>query len=232
MWVALRQIAFWYWSNYINNCTRRLPTLQLFSESPPLRVTFSVKGKKYIEQTLLRLAANSYKITPKFQTPCHEMQLSPVGDSNTFLVIAEYILLHICGTANWKSQTVLFNDSIVDTVSMHITKKPQTHIWVDTVVLPKGLQSPSAPTVHSLAPLLGSPCSVQWLAVSIHICICQALAESLRRQLYQAPTSKHFLASAVVPGFGVCIWGGYLGRAVSEWPFLQSLLYTLPPYSL
>jgi hypothetical protein len=40
--------------------------------------------------------------------------------------------------------------------------------------------------------------------VSICLCICQALAEPLRRQLYQAPVSMHFLASTIVSGFGVC----------------------------
>jgi len=33
------------------------------------------------------------------------------------------------------------------------------------------------------------------MAVSIHFCISQALAETLRRQLYQAPVSKVLLAS-------------------------------------
>jgi hypothetical protein len=46
-----------------------------------------------------------------------------------------------------------------------------------------GVQAPSAPWVLSLAPSLGTLCSVQWLAVSIHFSICQALAEPLRRQL-------------------------------------------------
>jgi hypothetical protein len=41
------------------------------------------------------------------------------------------------------------------------------------------------------------------VAVSIHICIGQDLTEPLRRQLYQAPVSKHFLASAIVSGFVV-----------------------------
>jgi hypothetical protein len=77
---------------------------------------------------------------------------------------------------------------------------------VDIVFLPIGLQTPSAPSVLSLTPPLGSPCSVQWLAASIHICIGQFLAEPLRRQLYQAPVSKYFLASAIVSGFGDCIW--------------------------
>ena len=64
------------------------------------------------------------------------------------------------------------------------------------------LQTPSAPSVLSLIPPLRTPCSVQWLAVSICLCICQALAGPLRRQLYQAPFIKHFLASAIVSGFG------------------------------
>jgi len=55
-----------------------------------------------------------------------------------------------------------------------------------------------------------------------YICICvnQVLAELLRGQLYQAPVSKHFLASAIVLGFGVCRWEGSLDGAVSGWPFL------------
>jgi hypothetical protein len=103
---------------------------------------------------------------------------------------------------------------------------------VHIVVPPMGLQTPSFPWVLSLASPLGTLCLVQWLAESIHLCICQALAETLRRQLYQAPVSKHLLASARVSGFGDCIWDGSLGGAVSGWPFLQSLLHTLSLYLL
>jgi hypothetical protein len=57
-------------------------------------------------------------------------------------------------------------------------------VWlVDGVVLPMGLQTPSAPSVLSLTLPLGTLCSVQWLAASMCICIGQALAEPLRRQL-------------------------------------------------
>jgi hypothetical protein len=106
-------------------------------------------------------------------------------------------------------------------------------IWlVDIVVLPMGLQTPSAPSVLFLTCPLGSSCSVQWLVVSICFCICQALAEPLRRQLYQAPVSKLFLASTIESGFGVCIREGSPGRAVSGWPFLQFLLHTLSPHFL
>jgi hypothetical protein len=65
-------------------------------------------------------------------------------------------------------------------------------------------KAPSAPSVLPLTPPLGSLCSVWWLAASICICIGQDLAEPLRRKLYQAPVSKHFLASAIVSGLSAC----------------------------
>ena len=87
--------------------------------------------------------------------------------------------------------------------------------------LPMGLQIFSAISVLPLTPLLWSPCSVQCLATCTHTYIGQALAEPLRRQLYQAPVSKCFLASATMSGFSVCRLDGSLGEAVSEWLFLQ-----------
>jgi hypothetical protein len=93
-------------------------------------------------------------------------------------------------------------------------------------------KAPSVPSVLPLTPPLGSLCSVRWLIASIHICIGQDLAEPLRRQLYQAPVSKHFLASAIVFEFGVCRWDGSPAGAVSGWPFLQSLLHSLSLYFL
>jgi hypothetical protein len=98
---------------------------------------------------------------------------------------------------------------------------------VHIVVSPMGLQTPSAPWLLSLAPPLGTLCSAQWLAESIHLCICQALAKPLRRQLYQAPVMKHLLASTIISGVGNCRWDGSSGGGVSGWPFLQSLLHTL-----
>jgi hypothetical protein len=76
---------------------------------------------------------------------------------------------------------------------------------VHIVVPPMQLQTPSAPWVLSLASSLGTLCSVQWMTVSIHFCIFQALGEPLRRQLYQAPASKLLLASAIVSEFGSCL---------------------------
>ena len=106
-------------------------------------------------------------------------------------------------------------------------------LWlVDIVVLPMGLQTPSTPSVHFLTPLLGTPFSVKWLAVSSHLCIWKSLARPFRRQPYQAPFSIHFLASTIVVGSGNCVWDESPGGTVSGWPFLQSLLYTLSAYFL
>jgi hypothetical protein len=105
--------------------------------------------------------------------------------------------------------------------------------WLVRIVVPPiGLQTPSAPWVLSLAPSLGTLCSVQWMVVSIHFCIYQALQEPLRRQLYQAFVSKLLLASTIGSGFGGCLWDGSPGGAVSGWSFLQSLLHTLSLYLL
>jgi hypothetical protein len=81
-------------------------------------------------------------------------------------------------------------------------------------------------SVLFLTPPLGIPSSVQWLTASIQLCICKALAGPLRRQLYWAPFSKHFLTSTIVSVFGDCIWDESPGGTVSGWPFLQSLLCT------
>jgi len=107
---------------------------------------------------------------------------------------------------------------------------------VDNVVLLMGLQTHSAPSVLSLTPSLGTPISVQWMAASIRLCICQALAEPLRRQLYQAPVSKHFLASAIFSGFGDCIWDGS-PRWGSLWIAFPSVsaphyVFICPPVSI
>jgi hypothetical protein len=104
----------------------------------------------------------------------------------------------------------------------------------DTVAPPMRLQPPSVPSVPSSTPPSGTPCSIQWLAASIHLCTCQALAEPLRKQLYQASISKHFLASTITSGFGDCIWDGSPGGTVSGWPFLQlpHFVSIFPPVSI
>jgi len=86
-------------------------------------------------------------------------------------------------------------------------------LWLVSIIVLRGLQTPSAPSILSLTPPMGTLFSVQWLAVSICCCICHALAEPLRRQLYHTPISMHFLTSAILSGFGGCIyiWAGSPG---------------------
>jgi hypothetical protein len=64
---------------------------------------------------------------------------------------------------------------------------------VHIVFLNTGLQTPSAPSVLSLTPSLGLPCSVQWSAVNIHLLLC--LSGSGRASQETALT-------------GPCMWGG------------------------
>jgi hypothetical protein len=77
------------------------------------------------------------------------------------------------------------------------------------------LQTPSAFSIFPLILPFRFSCSIQWLDTNILICIGQALAKPLGGQLYQAPVSKYFLASAIVFGFGFWRWDGSLGEAVS-----------------
>jgi hypothetical protein len=95
---------------------------------------------------------------------------------------------------------------------------------VHIVVPPMWLQTPSATWILSLAPSLGILCSIQWMTVSIHFCICQALAEPLRRQLYQAPVSKLLLASTIVSGFGGCLWDESWRGWGNLWMVIPSVL--------
>ena len=76
---------------------------------------------------------------------------------------------------------------------------------------------PITPSVLALISPLGFQSSVHCLAVCIRICIGPALAEPLRAQLYVAPVSKHFLASAIVSGFGVSRWDGGEGISKTLW---------------
>jgi hypothetical protein len=68
------------------------------------------------------------------------------------------------------------------------------------------------------------------MTVSIDFCISPALAEPLRRQLYQAPVSKLLLASAIVSGFGG-LWDGSPHGAVSGWS-LEGYILFLPALNI
>jgi hypothetical protein len=76
---------------------------------------------------------------------------------------------------------------------------------VHIVVTPMGLKSLSTPWRCISSSPIGD--FVKWLTENIHLCVCQALAEPLRRQLYQAAINKHFLATTKVSGFGRVISG-------------------------
>jgi hypothetical protein len=129
-------------------------------------------------------------------------------------------LLHMC-LEPWVAPCVLFG--------WQFSTWELWRYWlVHIVVLPMGLQTPSAPLVLFLAPSLWNLCSVQWMTVSLHFCICQALAEPLRRQLYQGPVSKYFMT----PRFRNCIWDLSPGGTASGWPILHFLFQTLSLYLL
>jgi hypothetical protein len=106
-------------------------------------------------------------------------------------------------------------------------------VWLlDLVVLPMALQTLTAPSVLSLSPPLGTLCSVQRLTVSICLCICQALADLLGSQLYQAPVRKHFLAPAIVSGYGVCLWDeSHVGQSLDSLSFRLYSTLCLSPHS-
>ena len=82
-----------------------------------------------------------------------------------------------------------------------------------------GLQSPSAPWILSLAPSLGTLCSVQWMTVSIHYCICQALA--------RASQQTAIFGSCQLNLAGICnsvlVWWLYMGW-MSGWGSLWMVL--------
>jgi hypothetical protein len=90
------------------------------------------------------------------------------------------------------------------------------------IVLPIELQSPSSPSVTSLAFPLESLGSVQWLVMNICNVLVrcwQNLSGNSHTRLLSANASF-----ASVLGFGVYRWNGSLGGAVSGWPFLQPLI--------
>jgi len=86
-----------------------------------------------------------------------------------------------------------------------------------------GLQTPSAPSILSLTLPMVTPFSTQWLAASIHFCICHALVEPLRRKLCQAPFNMHFLASAVLCGFSGCMYMDWIPMWGRHWMAIPSV---------
>jgi hypothetical protein len=60
-----------------------------------------------------------------------------------------------------------------------------------------GASDPFSSVGFSLAPSLGTLCSVQWMTVSIHFCISQALEEPCRREVLGP-------VKALCPSIGEC----------------------------
>ena len=73
---------------------------------------------------------------------------------------------------------------------------------VDIVVLSLGLQTTFAPTILSLTSPLGTPTLNAMVGCENLGLYFKSLAGPLRRQLYQSPFSKQFLASIIRSGFG------------------------------
>jgi hypothetical protein len=76
------------------------------------------------------------------------------------------------------------------------------------IVLLMELQTPSAPS-------FGTLCSVQWMALSTHFCICQALAELLRRQLISGSCQQALIGIQN----SVWVWWLYMGQ-IPRWDTL------------
>jgi len=105
-------------------------------------------------------------------------------------------------------------------------------VWlVDIIVLLTGLQTTSAHSVLSLAAPLWSLCSLQYLPVSIHICICllwQILSGDSYIRFQSASTSWHpqyYLGLVSVYGMNL-----HVGQSLAGLSF--SLCTTLFPYFL
>jgi len=88
---------------------------------------------------------------------------------------------------------------------------PAEILFMTPVVLTR-LQGTSTPLILSLSSPKGTLFSVQWLAASISLGVFHDLEEPLRGQLYQAPVSMHFLASAMLFRFGDCMYVGWIPR--------------------
>jgi hypothetical protein len=118
-----------------------------------------------------------------------------------------YHLQHSCALS-YNTNTSIRSENFYAKVLKCFHNLPWLKNPINIAVPPMGLKNPSAPSVPSPTPVSGTPRSVQWLAVSILLCICQALAEPLRRQPYQTLVSKHFPASTIRSEFGDYIWDG------------------------
>ena len=140
------------------------------------------------------------------------LTLFPVSTQQTYYPIPLILLLRGCFPTHLPHHP---------NISLHWGIKPSQEQGP-----PLPLKPEKAP-FSSFSPSPNSSIGLLMVSVMTGICIGQDLAKPLRRQLYQAPVSKHALASAILSEFGVCMWNGSPGEAVSGQPFLQYLLHSL-----
>ena len=122
--------------------------------------------------------------------------IKPSQDQGPLLPLMSYkaILCYICGQSHGSLHVYFLVGGLVSKSSWGSTWFIlMFFLWV-------------ANHCSSFSPFSTSSIGDQCLAMSICLCTCQALEEPLRRQLYQASASKHFLPSTIVSGFGDCIW--------------------------
>ena len=99
---------------------------------------------------------------------------------------------------------------------------------VDTVGLPVGLPSPSAPSLLALILPYGSLTSVPFFVVGICICFSQLLGRAYQRTGVLGSCCKQNIASIIVSGIGAHPWNGSQVGTVKVWPVLESLFYLCP----
>ena len=133
---------------------------------------------------LVSLPKTSYPIPPSPCTPTHPLQLpcpgiplhwgiEPSQDQGPILPLMRPSVTILCFICSWSHGSL----HVCSLVGGLVPGSSGGIWWVDIVVPPMWLQTPSAPSVFSLTPPLGTLCSVPWLAASIHLCICQIPAE-------------------------------------------------------
>ena len=144
--------------------------------SSDLQLSFSSSFLSFILLTILFICISND--IPQSLLSLHKPHISSPFFFPLPLMSDEAILCYIC---SWSHGSLHVYSLVGDLVP---GSSGVLMVQLVNSVLPMWLQSPSALSGIPLTLPLGLPCSVQWLAVSTHISICQEQAESLRGQLY------------------------------------------------
>jgi hypothetical protein len=89
-------------------------------------------------------------------------------------------------------------------------------------VPPMGLQTPSAPYILSLASSLGTLCSIQWMTVSIHFCICQADTGRAPQETAISDSCQQALVGICHSVWVWCLFMGWIPKWGSFWMVVPS----------